>query len=108
MTSNRARKRAARERAAATGESYVVALRKLGASQPITPPAQPERPYPLVVRLLHDLTHRVPGVPKHADPASVRAEHDARHTARAAEVKARHAARARAARARHHLGADGE
>jgi hypothetical protein len=111
VTSNRARKRAARERAAATGEPYVVALRKLAASQPAASPAQPERageperPYPLVVRLLHDLTHRVPGVPKHADPATVRAEHDARHAARAAEVKARHAAHAGA---RRHREADGE
>jgi hypothetical protein len=108
VTSNRARKRAARARAAATGERYVVARRNLEANSPISPATEPdrstepERLYPLVVRILHDLTHRVPGVPKHVDPASIRAEHDARHRARAAEVKARHEARAAAAKARHH------
>ena len=55
----------------------------------------PQRPYPLLVRLIHDLTHRVPGVPKHADPASVRVEHEERHRARAAQMKARHEARGR-------------
>ena len=34
MTSNRARKRAARERAAATGEPYVVARRKVEVPRP--------------------------------------------------------------------------
>ncbi|HXW79605.1 MAG TPA: hypothetical protein VEJ84_08900 [Acidimicrobiales bacterium] len=102
MTSDRARKRAARERAAATGERYVVARRNLEVPPPGTPSVEPERPYPLIVRLLHDFTHRFPGVPKHADPAHIRAEHDARHKARAAEVKARHEARNAAARARHH------
>jgi hypothetical protein len=82
VTSNRARKRAARERAASTGERYVVASRKLEVPQPIAE-SVPERPYPLIVRILHDLTHIVPGVPKHADPATVRAEHDARHKAAA-------------------------
>jgi hypothetical protein len=103
MTSNRAQKRAARERAASTGERYVVARRKLEEPSAVVEPPAPERPYPLIVRILHDLTHRVPGVPKHADPASVRAEHDARHKARAAQVRARHGARAAGARARHHL-----
>lgn len=102
MTSNRARKRAARDRAAVTGEPYVVARRKLEAPPPLIRPTERERPYPFVVRLLHDLTHRVPGVPKHADQASIRSEHDAGHKARAAEVKARHEAQAAAARARHH------
>jgi hypothetical protein len=54
-------------------------------------------PYPFVVRLLHDLTHHVPGVPKHDDLSAIRAEHEARHAARAAEVRARH----EAARVRH-------
>lgn len=102
MTSNRDRKRAARERAASTGEPYVVARRKLEEPPPIVGVIEPERPYPFVVRLIHDLTHRVPGVPKHADPSSIRSEHDARHRARATEVRARHAARAAAASARHH------
>jgi hypothetical protein len=102
VTSDRARKRAARERAAATGEPYVVARRKLEVPGPGTPPAEVERPYPLIVRLLHDFAHRFPGVPKHADPAHIRAEHDARHKARAAEVKARHETHKTAARARHH------
>jgi hypothetical protein len=102
VTSDRARKRAAHQRAAATGEPYVVARRNLEVAPPAPPPAEPERPYPLVVRILHDLTHRFPGVPKHADAAHIRAEHDARHRSRAAEVKARHDARKRAAMARHH------
>jgi hypothetical protein len=108
VTSDRARKRAARERAAATGEPYMVARRNLEAPPPATQPAEPERPYPLVVRLLHDFTHRFPGVPKHADAAQVRAEHDARHKSRAAAVKARHDARKRAAIARHHRRATAE
>jgi hypothetical protein len=108
VTSNRARKRAARERAAATGEPYVVARRKVEVPPPKVGVAEPERPYPYIVRLLHDLTHRVPGVPKHDDPASLRAEHHARHQARAAEVKGRHEARAAAARERHHRRAAAE
>jgi hypothetical protein len=102
VTSDRARKRAARARAALTGERYVVARRKLEEPAVVAGSPGPEGPYPLVVRLIHDLTHRVPGVPKHADPASVRVEHEERHRARAAQVKARHEARASAARARHH------
>ena len=101
MTSNRARKRAARDRAALTGERYVVARRQTAESAPVED-NQTERPYPWVIRVLHDLMHRVPGVPKHGDPAHVRAEHEARHGARAAEVKARHQAHTARARARHH------
>lgn len=101
MTSNRARKRAARERAAATGERYVVARRNLD-EPPAAPTTEVERPYPWVVRVVHDLTHRVPGVPKHADPASIRGEHEARHQARSAQVRARHEAHGAAAKARHH------
>jgi hypothetical protein len=104
VTSNRARKRAARDRAALTGERYVVARRKTTESSATVEDNQTERPYPWPVRVLHDLTHRVPGVPKHADPAHVRAEHEARHAARAAEVKARHQLHAARARARHHAG----
>ena len=55
MTKDRARKRAARDRAAATGESYVVARRRA-----VEPP-------PHDGGVLHDLTHRVPGVPAHAE-----------------------------------------
>jgi hypothetical protein len=82
MTSNRARKHAARERAASTGERYVVACRKLEEFPPSVVVAEHELPYPFIVRLIHDLTHRVPGVPKHIDPGSIRAEHEGRHKAR--------------------------
>ncbi len=53
MTKNKAAKTAARERAARTGEPYVVARRVVA--------AQPAR----VDGLLHRLTHLVPGVPEH-------------------------------------------
>jgi hypothetical protein len=55
MTKDRARKRAARDRAAATGERYVVARREAV-----------EAPLP-ESGVLHELTHRVPGVPAHVD-----------------------------------------
>lgn len=55
MTKDRARKQAARDRAAATGERYVVARR--GAVEPPSPDG----------RVLHELTHRVPGVPAHVE-----------------------------------------
>jgi hypothetical protein len=55
MTKDRARKRAARDRAAATGERYVVANRQVGTTQQSDD------------RGLHGLTHRVPGVPDHVD-----------------------------------------
>ena len=92
MTSNRARKRAARVLAASKGERYVVARRELEETEHLAHGAEPERPYPFVVRFVHDLTHRVPGVPKHRDPSTIRAEHQARHAARAATVRARHEA----------------
>jgi len=66
MTKDRARKRAARDRAASTGERYVVARREAVAT--------PTKDY----GVLHDLTHRVPGVPAHVEgglqgrPARVR------------------------------------
>jgi len=97
MTSNRARKRAAREFAASKGERYVVARRELDETEHLAHGSELERPYPFVVRLLHDFTHRVPGVPKHRDPSAIRAEHEARHAARAVKVRARH----EAARTRH-------
>ena len=53
MTKDRARKRAARDRAAATGERYIVASR-----QSVEPPSHDGG-------VLHELTHRVPGVPAH-------------------------------------------
>ena len=98
MTANRARKHAARELAASKDARYVVARRELDETEHLAHGSEPERPYPCVVRLLHDLTHRFPGVPKHRDPSAIRAEHDARHAARAATVRARH----EAARIRHH------
>lgn len=55
MTKDRARKRAARDRAATTGERYVVAQRKVADSAPAR------------TGVLDDLTHRVPGVPAHVD-----------------------------------------
>jgi hypothetical protein len=55
MTKDRARKRAARDRAAVTGERYVVARR-----QPVEPPSHDGG-------VLHELTHRVPGVPAHVE-----------------------------------------
>ena len=87
MTSNRARKRAARDRAALTGERYVVARRQTAEPSATVEDNATERPYPWVIRVLHDLMHRVPGVPKHANPGYVRAEHEKRHRARAAEVR---------------------
>ena len=55
MTKDRARKRAARDRAAVTGERYVVARRQV-----VEAPSHDGG-------LLHDLTHRVPGVPVHVE-----------------------------------------
>ena len=54
MTKDKARKAAARARAAATGERYVVARRAIES-----------RPEPHGSGLLHRLTHGVPGVPAH-------------------------------------------
>jgi hypothetical protein len=55
MTKDRARKQAARKRAALTGESYVVAQRAIAE----------QRPHDL--GRMHDLVHKVPGVPTHVD-----------------------------------------
>ena len=57
MTKNKAHKVAARSRAAATGERYVVARR--GIEQETVTPRRLGR--------LDELTHRVPGVPAHVD-----------------------------------------
>ena len=56
MTKNKARKAAARARAAATGERYVVARR-----------AVEHEPDAGSGGVLHRLTHRVPGVPAHVE-----------------------------------------
>lgn len=56
MTKNKARKAAARERAARTGERYVVARRAIE--------REPELP---AGGVLHRLTHRVAGVPEHVE-----------------------------------------
>ncbi|MCU1421205.1 MAG: hypothetical protein JWN36_856 [Microbacteriaceae bacterium] len=61
MTKDRARKQAARERAALTGERYVVAARAV--AEPSLDEALPQRGY----GRMHDLTHRVPGVPPHIE-----------------------------------------
>ena len=57
MTKNKANKLAARNRAAATGERYVVARRGV-LQQSVAPPR---------LGRLDELTHRVPGVPAHID-----------------------------------------
>ena len=57
MTKNKANKLAARNRAAATGERYVVARRGIQHA-----PAAPAR-----LGRLDELTHRVPGVPAHIE-----------------------------------------
>lgn len=55
MTKDRARKQAVRERAALTGERYVVAQRATSERQPHK------------AGRLHEFTHRMPGVPAHVD-----------------------------------------
>lgn len=55
MTKDRARKQATRERAALTGERYVVAQRAISDRQPQN------------TGRLHEFTHRMPGVPAHVD-----------------------------------------
>lgn len=55
MTKNRARKQATRQRAALTGERYVVAQRAFEE----TPPRR--------TNPLHEFMHRVPGMPTHVD-----------------------------------------
>lgn len=58
MTKDKARKAAARARAAATGERYVVARRAI---------EQEPQPDAGGGGVLHRLTHRVPGVPAHVE-----------------------------------------
>ena len=57
MTKNKAHKLAARNRAAATGERYVVARRGIHQATATAPRRG----------RLDELTHRVPGVPEHID-----------------------------------------
>ena len=57
MTKDRARKQAARRRAAVTGESYVVAQRAVAGPQQL----------PRDAGRMHELTHKVPGVPAHVE-----------------------------------------
>jgi hypothetical protein len=57
MTKDRARKHATRQRAARTGERYVVAQRA-----PVEAETQPPRD-----NWLHEVTHKVPGVPAHVE-----------------------------------------
>jgi hypothetical protein len=71
MTKNRALKRAARERAQVTGESYVVALRNTQGGLDL-PGATPTT---AIGRTLHRWTHLVPGVPQHPDAATMAARH---------------------------------
>jgi hypothetical protein len=71
MTKDRARKQAARERAAVTGERYVVARRTGGE----LPPHSHGR--------LHKFMHRMPGVPLHVD-GGLQASPPRNHNARAA------------------------
>ena len=73
MTKDRARKQAARERAALTGERYVVAQRAV---------AEPELKR---IGRLDRLTHRVPGVPAHVEgglQASAPRNHNSKHEVR--------------------------
>ncbi len=65
MTRDRARKRAARQRSALTGERYVVAQR--ATAQPATARPETAERQPHDDGRLHAFTHRVPGVPAHVD-----------------------------------------
>ena len=77
MTKNRARKKAARERAALTGERYVVARHSiLGGEAPPAPSLSG-----VMTVALHRWTHLVPGVPSHPDTVT-RAKRNAPHVKR--------------------------
>ena len=82
MTKNRARKQAARQRAALTGERYVVAQRAAATPEPHSS------------GWMHELTHRVPGIPAHVEgglqrrvPANRNAKHTGRRNAPHAEPR---------------------
>jgi len=76
MTKNRARKQATRQRAALTGERYVVAQRAL-AESPKTSRA-------------HELMHSLPGVPAHVEGGLQAAAAPARNTRHGLRQRARH------------------
>jgi hypothetical protein len=84
MTSNRARKSAARQRAAETGERYVVARRGIIDARLTDDPPAAEPPWPRnpLLRAMHDAMHKIPGMPAHADGLAQQAEHAARAKAR--------------------------
>jgi hypothetical protein len=84
MTKNRARKSAARQRAAETGERYVVARRGiLDAPLPDDPPAaEPTWPSNPLLRAMHDAMHKIHGMPTHVEGLARQAEHAARASAR--------------------------
>jgi len=77
MTKNRARKQAARQRAALTGERYVVAQRAA-----VEPPKTSR---------MHDLMHRAPGVPFHVDGGLQRSAKPDRQAGRNPRRTHRHA-----------------
>jgi hypothetical protein len=84
MTKNRARKSAARQRAAETGERYVVARRGI-MHEPLadeSPAAEPPWPSNPLLRAMHDAMHKIPGMPAHADGLARQEEHAARANAR--------------------------
>lgn len=84
MTKNRARKQAARQRAALTGERYVVAQRAVA------------EPLPQNSGRMHDLMHSLPGVPAHVDGGlqaaapRVRNAPPVRNSRRGLQQRARH------------------
>jgi hypothetical protein len=77
MTKNRAHKKAARQRAAVTGERYVVAERAVG-QHPIAELAAARG---RSTSRAHDLMHELPGVPPHVDGGLQHATRPARTAA---------------------------
>jgi hypothetical protein len=84
MTKNRARKNAARQRAAETGERYVVARRGIMDAPFTDDPPAAQQPWPRnpLLRAMHDALHKIPGMPPHAEGLARQAEHAARAKAR--------------------------
>ena len=81
MTKDKARKAAARERAAVTGERYTVALRAT---------ERGHEPVETADGVLHRLTHRVPGVPEHIEGgAAPRRNRPHRHRPHGASARPR-------------------
>ena len=85
MTKDRARKQAARQRAAATGERYVVAQRAV--AEPVRTPAEPQ---PHKGGRIHELTHKLPGVPSHVDGGLQGAASRGSNTNRVLQHRTRH------------------